>query len=418
MRSILTMVVLCSVFLIQFFTDMKPVLGQAQLECGSVIDGDILVDREIQEFQVPVSSGSRLFVHAEVTNGTLVIDTDIIAPNGTILGGEINWSARNELKQINSEELFQAGNYTVRVGGFTDLGGSYRLFVTCLDKEGTVTSQINSVQQGECGAIIENEFVRDDEIHRYYLSMMRGDVLNTAAEVVESNFPLRLDIGIFGKVGELNSLSFYSRSVENVAVTNGLPEDGIYSVLVQGYNQTGGPYRLYIGCTLADGSTISPGSGPSIQLKSGQVERAVPDSEIPETSDHVTEAVFSGTGFPGLAPVDFTNGVTIPFTAGAPNVGSLSPGFEGVFGFTLDANSGERYSFEFTRMSGNINLGIAILSPDNQVVFYGGMIAGDVLSTQVTFPTSGQYTIGVFQVDLLPPDAPEATTFQIMASPS
>jgi hypothetical protein len=39
-----------------------------------------------------------------------------------------------------------------------------------------------------------------------------------------------------------------------------------------------------------------------------------------------------------------------------------------------------------------------------------------VLNTRFTLPTAGQYTIGVFRIDLLPPAAPEATAFQVQGT--
>jgi len=58
----------------------------------------------------------------------------------------------------------------------------------------------------------------------------------------------------------------------------------------------------------------------------------------------------------------------------------------------------------------------ALLSADNQVVFQASLITSDTLTTRFTLPTAGTYTIGLFRIDLLPPDAPEATAFQITAT--
>ncbi|PJF39141.1 MAG: hypothetical protein CUN54_09370 [Phototrophicales bacterium] len=122
---------------------------------------------------------------------------------------------------------------------------------------------------------------------------------------------------------------------------------------------------------------------------------------------------FSGFGFPGLASVDFNNGITIPFNAGVPNAGSIAPGFDSVFGFDLDAKGGDVFDMTFARTSGNMNLGVAILSSSNQIVFQASLVTSETLSTRLTFPADDRYTIGVFRIDLLPPDVPEATGFQI-----
>ncbi|MDX1992250.1 MAG: hypothetical protein SF029_07665, partial [bacterium] len=70
----------------------------------------------------------------------------------------------------------------------------------------------------------------------------------------------------------------------------------------------------------------------------------------------------------------------------------------------------------FTRISGNLNLGLVVLYGDNTVVFQASLITSQTLSTRFILPETGTYTIGIFRIDLLPPDAPEATAFQIQAT--
>ncbi len=268
----------------------------------------------------------------------------------------------------------------------------------------------------ECGAIIESEFTDNLETDEYVIALSPGDTLTISGRPLGDL--LHFSIGLYGPTGIHIVRSRHQTYGAGYVVPDPSIISGVISArgdyiikagnselrengtLVSGSSRWGGVgiYTLFVGCTLRDGTIIEPG------------QRA------PETLVDPAIPTFSGTGFPGLPPIDFTNGVTIPFMAGIPNAGSLSPGFEGVFGFTLDVNAGETYSFDFTRVTGNLNLGITILSADNQVVFYGGMIASNRLSTDVTFPASGQYTIGVFRVDLLPPAAPENTAFQVMAT--
>ena len=54
-----------------------------------------------------------------------------------------------------------------------------------------------------------------------------------------------------------------------------------------------------------------------------------------------------------------------------------------------------------------------VLSANNEVVFQASLVTSESLSTRLTLPSAGQYTIGVFRIDLLPPASPEATAFQI-----
>jgi hypothetical protein len=125
-------------------------------------------------------------------------------------------------------------------------------------------------------------------------------------------------------------------------------------------------------------------------------------------------STFSGFGFPGLAPVDFSQGVTIPLTlGGAANNGEISDGFTGIFGYRFSANAGDRFLLQFTRQSGNLNLGLAVITTNNVVVFESTLMNSNVLLTNFTLPITGDYTIGVYRSELLQPTNPEATSFEI-----
>jgi hypothetical protein len=151
-----------------------------------------------------------------------------------------------------------------------------------------------------------------------------------------------------------------------------------------------GAYTLFLGCTLRDGTVIQPGDTPSQESSSSSTSSSEPQAPV-----------FSGVGFPGLAPVDFAR---IPMIANTPMTGAITP------------TGGEILDLTFTRLSGNLNLGLVVLSVDNQVVFQASLVTSQTLSTRFTLPSAGTYTIGVFRIDLLPPAAPEATAFQLQAS--
>jgi len=164
-----------------------------------------------------------------------------------------------------------------------------------------------------------------------------------------------------------------------------------------------GAFTISLGCTLRDGTVIEPGQTPPEGQPGGQGNAPTP---IP--ADFV--------GFRGLPAVNFANGVLIPFNTDLPNTGSIAPGFDSVFGFNLDASAGDTLDLTFTRLSGNLNLGLVVLSADNQVVFQASLVTSTTLNTRFTLPTAGTYTIGVFRIDLLPPAAPEATAFQVQGT--
>jgi hypothetical protein len=260
-------------------------------------------------------------------------------------------------------------------------------------------------QQGstliQCGTILEAELTindlnqNNDPAHTYTISLSAGDTITVRVQRI-GDF-LRFGVGILGLQSNRLTESFHSGDVAQIDVT--VPANGVYTVYIWGNDETQvGVYEAFFGCTLRNGTVIAPG-----------------DVVTPDQSPTVAPSVasFSGFGFPGLAPVDFTQGVTIPFTPGTPNTGSISDGFVGIFGFTFSGNTGDVFDLSFERLSGNLNLGLAVLSEQNEIAFQASLVTSSSLSTRFTLPSTGGYTIGVFRIELLPPAAPEATTFQI-----
>jgi len=173
-----------------------------------------------------------------------------------------------------------------------------------------------------------------------------------------------------------------------------------------------------VGCTLRDGTVIAPGdtANPPAEEGGGGLGGIVGGMLNGGGGNPAPEAApvpFTGVGFPGVAAKDFSDGITIPFTLDAPNAGAINPGFGSVFGFTLDASAGDRFDLTFTRTGGNLNLGLAVLAPDNTVVYQASLVNAERASALFTFPADGQYTIGVWKIDIAPPAAPENTAFQI-----
>jgi hypothetical protein len=114
--------------------------------------------------------------------------------------------------------------------------------------------------------------------------------------------------------------------------------------------------------------------------------------------------------------VDFANVAKLPLPAGVAMSGGITPTGGEILGYTLDASAGDTLDLTFTRLSGNLNLGLVVLSAENKVVFQASLVTSTTLNTRFTLPTAGTYTIGVFRIDLLSPDAPEATAFQVQGT--
>jgi hypothetical protein len=168
----------------------------------------------------------------------------------------------------------------------------------------------------------------------------------------------------------------------------------------QGQGLFFGAYELRIGCTLRDGTVIEPGE-------------ATANTSTTSTSGGATTAPFTGVGFPGLAPVDFSNVAKIPMIAGTPMTGAVTVTGSEVLGYIFDGKASTPVELTVTRLSGNLNLGVVVLSEDNKVVYQASLVTSTAMTTTFPVPADGKYTVGVFRIDLLPPAAPEATAFQV-----
>ena len=79
-------------------------------------------------------------------------------------------------------------------------------------------------------------------------------------------------------------------------------------------------------------------------------------------------------------------------------------------------SAGDTLDLSYTRRSGNMNLGLVVLSENNEVFFQASLVTSESLSTTFTLPTAGTYTIGVFRISLVEPDAVEPTVFQLQGA--
>ncbi len=302
------------------------------------------------------------------------------------------------------------------------------LFLSFMSNQIIVRGQDREVKKKtaihvNCGDIVETEFGANYEQHTYKIKLNAGDDLKVS--IVPLGDQLKTSISLLGPTGlaiinsdvkgNLNANGTYNVKPEKrPSLTSGkLSATGEYTVDTRdfstGYYGAGDPggigvYTIYFSCTLRDGTAINPGDTAPASSANGS-----------NGSAPVAPA-FSGTGFPGLAPVDFSAVAKIPMIASVPMTGGVAPTGDTILGYTFDAADNDTVALNFNRLSGNLNLGLVVLSADNKVVFQASLVTSSELTTKFTLPTAGTYTIGVFRIDLLSPSTPEATAFQLTAN--
>ena len=271
---------------------------------------------------------------------------------------------------------------------------------TTLSATGAVRAQTATSVQ--CGSIINAEFTSSDG-QIYQIKLSPGDSMALKATVVGEY--LLLHIYVYDQSGHFIAESNNAGPSPSPSVNTGpLSARGIYQIEIKTESSMLGLYTLYVSCTLHDGPVIKAGAVPS----------PPPTGNAPLSGGTaVPLAAFSGVGFPGLAAVDFSNVAKIPIQAGTPITGGITPTGGEILGYTFDGKANAVAQLDFSKLSGNLNLGLVVLSADNKVVFQASLVTSKSLSTQFTLPSAGQYTVGVFRIELIPPAKPIPTAFQL-----
>lgn len=249
-----------------------------------------------------------------------------------------------------------------------------------------------------CGDVVETEFLEVNitlgrEPDNYTVELGAGDAISVRMVPVGSN------PNIFFRIFDRNRRLLFDTSwgrgpgqaeiIEDFVV----PATGTYTVGVGSDIVTA--YTLYIGC-IVGGEVIEPGSPV-------QTTEATP----------LSIDQFSGFGFSGLPPVDFSTAFINTLTLGTEITAQIPIAGDAILGYAFDGTAGEAFTLNFGRNSGNLNLGLVVLSADNEVAFQASLVNSNLLVTNFTLPSTGQYTIGIFRIDLVPVENPQPTQFRL-----
>lgn len=247
----------------------------------------------------------------------------------------------------------------------------------------------------ECGDVYPGELV-DQQPQRYQLQLIPGTVISLRVEPIGSGFnPHLLLKDKIGNIittqnanieGEMEEITDYVVATTNPTLVISGDRSGSRYTGRQDSNTSLGAYTIYLDCV--------------------GVPTPLP---IPTQSS-------SGFGPPPLPPQDFAVGVTLPLQAGIANPGTISAGFQGIFGYTFEASAGNTVDLSFVRQSGNLSLGLAVVGADNTTVFQTSLIGTTSLNATFPIPVSQTYTIGVYVINIGAPASPENTGFTIQAA--
>lgn len=270
----------------------------------------------------------------------------------------------------------------------------------------TMPTVMQAQERVQCGSIVEAEFTLERRRHSYALDLAPGDLFDIAIDPLGDTLSISLEIkGPDGRnfLTRYNDSGFAGRTLELTSPV--LSGRGTYRIEPYGRSSSNiGIYTLYIGCTLRNGTIIRPGDASPSNTSEAEVASA------PDTLS------FSGFGFPGLAPVDFSNVARLPIPAGIPMSGAVTATGSEILGYQFDAEAGDTVELSFNRLSGNLNLGLVVIDSQSNVIYQASLVTTQSMTARFAVPTAGQYTAGIFRINLLPPSAPEPTAFQVIAT--
>ena len=277
----------------------------------------------------------------------------------------------------------------------------------------------------KCGDIIKGRFVKNAQQDKYTIDVGDNDKLKILAKA--SGDTLKFFLGLYDPVGR-TTFGISQPQPDLVYTSPALSGGGTYTIIIQNSYNDGTPlglgfYTISIGCTIAaTGKDIEPGQSLPADT-APQPTKPAPGPKAPTPTPASIAAAptpapapapaFSGVGFPGLPAVDFSKGFKVALSTTVPFTGTLTPGAGDVLSLTFDGKANDLVALDFNRLSGNLNLGVAILAPDNTLLFHATLLASDLVSTRLKLPAAGKYVVGVFRVGINEPRQPAETPFRV-----
>ena len=205
MKKIMLAVICCSIL---FISSSLQAQSTSILSCGDTLSDQFSSNDLSHTYSIGINTGTILIVHSDPLplSESLNLSLEILNANGAIIGAN-SYTPDENPNTIETTAILASGTYEVIVSG--DEAGTYQLFISCIDEEGQVTSNNNLVQDLACGQQIDNMMIRFDEIHRYYLYLEEGVVMDVFLEALYGNFAeMTFDLGlIYRQVASIDCMS-------------------------------------------------------------------------------------------------------------------------------------------------------------------------------------------------------------------
>lgn len=241
-----------------------------------------------------------------------------------------------------------------------------------------------------CGDIVEAESWKPEQTHVFLIDMDAGEFLNFSIVPVGDFLKLRY-AWVHDPAGSRIYSSDYKTHRIRASVGR-LSARGTYRLEIR--TLKAGIFHLHVGCLLRDGTEVEPTS--TLALSPQNV---------------------GFRGFPGLRPLDVSGFAYSPLKLGVPAAGEIPADGDETYLFRFSGDQHEPVRLNFERTGGNLSLALVLLDWTDRVVFQSSLATTDSMTVDLTLPTTGEYTLAVAAVDLLPPEEPRPTAFEVQLSP-
>ena len=381
--------------------------GTEPVACGDNLARTFASATDVHVYEIDIETGTNLILHADPLpiSGDAFLTFTVTNEAGSFFD-TIDFAPEDRSATLETGTLLTSGTFQIGVTAGEAI--TYQLLISCVTADGEVISSNNLIRSITCGGQVDNNLIRLDELHRYYIRLNEGDAMDVLLESLDGAFSdLRLDFGIYSpNNAEIDPVSSDFMDIERRNETGPLPGTGIYRIYVRGYNHNEGTYRLSLSCTLANGATIN----------ANRDNRVIVESTVLDTTDAVVRESAAGVvvddrqlsdSDESMLPEVMQQAIVLPIESGIAETTLITPDLEGMFAYEFTAIQSDRVEVRVERLSG-LNLGVIMLSPDGDTVFLAGLVMGTQLSTQLTIPADGAYMVGLYPLDVEPANSDEA----------
>ncbi len=352
----------------------------AMLSCGDTFSDQFSGSSLSNTYSIGINTGTIIVVHTDPLplSASLNLSLEILNANGAIIGAN-DFTPDDDAPTIETTAILASGTYQIVVS--SDEPGAYQLFVSCIDEEGQVISNNNLVQDLACGQQIDNTMIRPDEIHRYYLYLEEGTVMDVFLEALYGNFAeMTFELGLYSPTNqELDGISETFKDIERRIFEQNITTSGLYRLYVKGFDSVDENYRVSVDCTLPDGNLALSSSEDRRELEPTLLTPVESPSETATDTPLDDEELLSF-----ITHFDLIEG--------GPNTGQLI-GDENIIVYNFPGETDEAITLKYISIRNETNTDLWLRAPDGEMIFTSSLLLADTLSMRVILPQTGNYQI-------------------------